>query len=135
MLDASAGLYLASSARGFAGMARHELHAPSLFWSEAISAVHQRYWRRVISSDLAASTRRAVLDAPVTGHTEKELYERAWEIAERAGWAKTYDAEYVALADLLSVPLVTRDDRLSRGARRFVDVLGPTDLEAPVETD
>ena len=47
------------------------------------------------------------------------------------GWAKTYDAEYVALAQILDIPILTRDRRLARGgASRFVRLLGPMDLMA-----
>ena len=52
----------------------------------------------------------------------------AWKIADRLGWAKTYDAEYVALADLLSCRLVTLDARLRRGAQRLGFVVGPDEL-------
>ena len=35
------------------------------------------------------------------------------------GWAKTYDAEYVALAQLIGCRMVTLDARLRRGADRL----------------
>jgi len=44
------------------------------------------------------------------------------------GWAKTYDAEYVALARTLECSLLTTDRRLQRGAERIVDTVGPSDL-------
>ncbi len=44
------------------------------------------------------------------------------------GMARTYDAEYVALARLLRCRLVTTDARLQRVAAALVDVVGPTDL-------
>jgi len=44
------------------------------------------------------------------------------------GWAKTYDAEYVALARLLSCRLVTLDARLRRGADRLGFVVAPQEL-------
>lgn len=125
VLDASAGLYLASSGRGFAGLAGHDLHAPALFWSECTSAIRQKLWRGEISRQLADRSMAALMEAAVERHHERELYVRASQIAERAGWAKTYDAEYVALAELLSSPLITRDERLRRGAGRIVSVVTP----------
>jgi hypothetical protein len=49
---------------------------------------------------------------------------RRWRIADEMGWAKTYDAEFVALAALLRGRLVT-DVRL-RAALGFV--VRPTEL-------
>lgn len=43
----------------------------------------------------------------------------AWRLADRFDWAKTYDAEYLALASLLEAKLVTFDKRLRRAAERL----------------
>jgi predicted nucleic acid-binding protein len=40
------------------------------------------------------------------------LRRRAWEPADRLGWAETYDAEYLALTQLQGDALVTLNDRL-----------------------
>ncbi len=129
VIDASAGLYLASSAQGFVSLAGHELHAPELFWSEGVSAIHQKLWRTEISRELAERSLAALLDAPVRRHRARWLHRRAWDIAERAGWAKTYDAEYVALAQILGAPLLTRDDRLRRGAGSMATIISPADID------
>jgi indolepyruvate ferredoxin oxidoreductase alpha subunit len=42
------------------------------------------------------------------------LRRRAWDLAERLGWAETYDAEYVALTQLQADALVTLDADLAR---------------------
>ena len=47
------------------------------------------------------------------------------DASARERWARTYDAEYVALAHLLSSRLLTLDARLRRTASRLVEVLGP----------
>ena len=66
--------------------------------------------------------------APVARRAPRALYVEAWRVASQLGWAKTYDAEYVALARLLRCRLLTRDDRLRRGAGRLVRVIGPLEL-------
>ena len=50
---------------------------------------------------------------------------RALELARGLGWATTYDAEYVVIARDLGCPLLTTDDRLSRGAAHLVAMLDP----------
>lgn len=52
----------------------------------------------------------------------------AWSIARDLGWARTYDAEFVALAQLLDCRLVTLDERLIRGSSRLGRVIHPADL-------
>jgi predicted nucleic acid-binding protein len=49
-------------------------------------------------------------------------------VADELGWAKTYDAEYVALAGLLGCRLVTLDRRLRRGADQLGFVVSPDEL-------
>ncbi len=64
----------------------------------------------------------------VERNAHPRLAAEAWSIADELGWAKTYDAEYVALASLLGCRLVTVDGRLRRGADRLGFVVGPTEL-------
>jgi indolepyruvate ferredoxin oxidoreductase alpha subunit len=48
------------------------------------------------------------------------LRRRAWDIADRLGWASTYDAEYVALTQLQADALVTLDKDLARSVEGIV---------------
>jgi predicted nucleic acid-binding protein len=129
VLDASAGAYVAVSARGFGALVAHELHAPALFWSEVASAVHQQVWRGALSQALGRRALDELLGAPVTRHADHAgLVLEAWALADRLGWAKTYDAEYIALALHLHVGLLTRDARLRRRVAELIPTVDPFDL-------
>lgn len=102
--------------------------APTLLWSEVRSAVHEAYRRKLISLRQAGEMREAFAALPLQRDEPAALDEEAWRVAEELGWAKTYDAEYVALARIRGCRLVTTDERLRRGAGRLGFVVGPTEL-------
>ena len=56
------------------------------------------------------------------------LRRRAWEIADRLGWASTYDAEYLALTLLQADAFVTMDEALARVADGVVRLASIDDL-------
>ena len=102
-------------------LVRDELYAPPLMWSEGV-------WRRELGAKEVDRARGRLENTDVKLTTHPGLADEAWRIADRLGWAKTYDAEYVALASLLGCRLVTVDARLRRGADRLGFVIGPTEL-------
>jgi predicted nucleic acid-binding protein len=109
-------------------LAPDERCAPALMWSEARSVLHERMWRGELSTDHSKRARERLAAADVKLRKHSRLAEECWRIADELGWAKTYDAEYLALASLLRCRLVTVDARLRRGADRFGFVVGPTEL-------
>jgi predicted nucleic acid-binding protein len=127
VVDASFGVQASLAEDGFRQLSQ-DVVAPGLWWSEVTSALHELRWRRQISPQLASEAFGRFRAAPVRERRMSRLREEAWRVADELGWAKTYDAEYVALARLLNCQLLTVDSRLRRGARQVADVVGPTEL-------
>jgi predicted nucleic acid-binding protein len=119
---------VASGEKELAELLPDELCSPPLMWSEAHAALHERAWRRELDTEQATQARSRLAGVGVSVRTHPRLADEAWRIADELGWAKTYDAEYVALASLLGCRLVTVDGRLRRGADRLGFVVGPTEL-------
>src|SRR6266542_5853554 len=128
VIDSSVVLPACIVVDGFAIFRDEELLAPPLLWSEVRSALHEAQWRGDIDRDLARASSGRLHSAPITLHAEPGLWPAAWDLADRLGWAKTYDAEFVALAQLFGCRLVTLDARLRRGAARLGFVIGPDEL-------
>jgi len=128
VIDASAAVQASLPSQGFALLEREELVAPALLWSEVPSVLHEMAWRGSLSRALGRDALERFLTAPIAAKRHARLTREAWRIADELGWAKTYDAEYVALARLLSSRLLTLDARLRRTAARVVEILGPTEL-------
>jgi hypothetical protein len=84
--------------------------------------------REEIPEDMAALGLERREAMPVRIEQPSNLSREAWRIADEFGWAKTYDAEYVALAKMKECRLVTVDGRLRRGADRLGFVVTPAEL-------
>jgi predicted nucleic acid-binding protein len=91
------------------------LFAPELMDVEVVQTV-RRYQR--LGELTAEHGQRAIddlIDLPVERYSHRPLLARMWEL--RANLT-AYDAAYVALAEALDAPLVTRDGRLARAPHR-----------------
>ena len=128
VVDASVALLASQFPDGFPRLGDDRLVAPPLMWSEARSALHEALWRGQVEIDEARSALLNLESSPVSIAHPAELGEEAWRMADAFGWAKTYDAEYVALAKLLRCRLVTADGRLTRATKRLGFVVALTAL-------
>ena len=112
VVDASVTVPACLVPDGFASIPDTKLIAPPLMWSEARSALHELAWRGVLDADTASSARERLDSCPVKRIDDEHVGAAAWRIADELGWAKTYDAEYVALAQIYGCRVVTVDVRL-----------------------
>ena len=92
----------------------HELLAPTLLRSQTLSVLHEAVQRGEIPADVARDRLARIGRLPIRLLGDAVLRRRAWEVADRLGWASTYDAEYVALTQLQGDALVTLDAELAR---------------------
>lgn len=96
---------------------RVELGAPPHFFSEVMNTLRGKVVRRELTGEegeeaLELFERLQVIDLPVP-----RPFRLAWELAKEYGLPATYDAEYMALAQLHDCEFWTAD-------RRFLRVLG-----------
>lgn len=100
------------------------LHAPYLIDVEVAHALHRLTRRHEIGADRAADARLDLEELPLRRYPHVPLLERAWELRHTVS---AYDAMYVALAELLDIPLVTCDGSLARanGVRAQIEVYAP----------
>lgn len=93
--------------------AAHELLAPTLLRSQTLSALHEAVARGELPVDVARDHLARVGRLPIRLLGDAVLRRRAWELADRLGWASTYDAEYAALTQLQADALITTDEELA----------------------
>ncbi|HLW16065.1 MAG TPA: type II toxin-antitoxin system VapC family toxin [Actinomycetota bacterium] len=96
-----------------------EIHVPELCDIEFVSALRQAMIRRVFTEDAALVVLFDYGQLALRRHGHRELMLRMFELRDNL---TAHDAAFVALAERLSVPLVTVDQRLLRAVRAHTDV-------------
>src|SRR4051812_7747627 len=118
VVDAGAALHLAAAEVEVSGA--HELLAPTLLRSQALSALHEGVQRGEIPADVARGRLKRIRQMKIRLLGDAVLQRRAWELADQLGWASTYNAEYVALTQLQADAFVTLDAELARSVEGIV---------------
>ncbi len=99
----------------------HELLAPTLLRSQALSVLHEAVQRGDLPVDVARERLARVGQMRIRLLGDAVLRRRAWEVADQLGWASTYDAEYIALTQLQADAFVTLDEDLARSVEGVVE--------------
>jgi predicted nucleic acid-binding protein len=119
VVDAGVVLHLATEEVEVSDV--HELLAPTLLRSQTLSALHEAVQRGELPADVARERLARIGRMPIRLLGDAVLRRRAWDLADRLGWASTYDAEYVALTQLQADALVTLDAELARSVEGIVE--------------
>lgn len=119
VVDANVALAVITSPSGLDVLAADDATAPPLLRSEVRSALHVALTRGLIDDEDARRGLEVLESGAIGERRHRRLGPEAWRIADQMGWAKTYDAEYLALASLLSVPIATFDRRMLRAAEEL----------------
>ena len=88
-----------------------DLAAPTLAPYETANIIRRQELAGLISADQAAQAHTDLLDLAIEYWPYELLARRAWHLRRNLS---TYDAGYVALAELISATLVTLDRRIGR---------------------
>ncbi|MCH6583194.1 MAG: type II toxin-antitoxin system VapC family toxin [Gammaproteobacteria bacterium] len=98
------------------------LHAPHLLDLEVAQVLRRYTASGDIEADRGLEALADLVDLPVTRYPHDPFLSRIWELRHNL---TAYDAVYVALAEALSAPLLTRDARLASasGNRAVIEVV------------
>jgi predicted nucleic acid-binding protein len=101
--------------------AEHQLVAPTLVRSQALSALYQAARRGEISTAEGIERVTRINSLKVRFLGDKVLQRTAWKVADQLGWETTYEAEYVALTQLQADSFVTSDRDLAQAVSGLVE--------------
>ena len=93
------------------GGAHESLHVPHLFEVEVLHAIGGLTLGAGIPAHRGLRAMEALSDSRLARYSHAPLVARIWELRENL---TSYDASYVALAEVLDAPLVTTDGKLGR---------------------
>ena len=90
--------------------ARQTLHAPHLLDVEVAQVIRRYTTAGAIDAERGRAALADLADLPLHRYPHDFLLQRVWELRNNL---TAYDAVYVALAEALDAPLLTRDQRLA----------------------
>lgn len=94
-------------------------HAPHLLDVEVAQVVRRWQGRREIREPEARAALDRLNDLPLRRYPHRLLLPRVWELRRNL---TAYDAAYVALAEILDAPLLTRDAKIAAASGHVATV-------------
>lgn len=94
-------------------IASAELHAPASIDAEVLHGLRRVFLRTGVPEEEVHYAIDFVADVPIHRHWVKPFLHRMWSLRHNI---TSYDAGYVALAESLGYPLITRDRRLAQSS-------------------
>lgn len=98
---------------------RQMLHAPHLLDIEVAQVIRRYAAKGEIDDRHAREALADLVDLPLHRHPHDFLLPRVWDLRHNL---TAYDAVYVALAEALDAPLLTRDQRIAAAAGHHAKV-------------
>jgi predicted nucleic acid-binding protein len=92
---------------------RETLHTPHLLDVEVAQVIRRYAAKGEIDGERGGAALDDLADFPLRRYPHDFLLPRVWELRNNL---TAYDAAYVALAEVLDIPLLTRDRRLAAAA-------------------
>ena len=89
------------------------LHGPVTIDAEIVHSLRRQTLAGRIDIGRAERALRRFIASPITRHPVEPLVPRMWSLRQNI---TAYDASYVALAESLALPLITRDRRLAHSS-------------------
>lgn len=89
------------------------MHAPVTIDAEVVQALRRRWLLQIVSDREAAAAFVFYRAIVIVRHSVAPLLDRMWGLRRNV---TAYDASYVALAESLELPLITRDRRLAHSS-------------------
>jgi predicted nucleic acid-binding protein len=90
-----------------------EMHAPVTIDAEVLHGLRRALFVGRVTAEDVEIALGMLRDAPITRHMVKPFLKRMWALRHNI---TAYDAGYVALAESLNAPLLTRDRRLAQSS-------------------
>lgn len=86
------------------------LHAPELMQFEAANVLRRVAATETVSSEIATLAHRNLVSLPLVLVSYEAIADRVWQLGHNL---TSFDAAYIAVAELIDAPLATLDRRLA----------------------